>query len=137
MYGVVWITPPNSPANTDDTPSVSRTVRVSYSSPAAAALSVQSMPPTMVARANGSATGIFCSAASSTPPHQSHSTVVNGDSDGSDQAPAPVACSAAGTSGTPSLSLSSRPPTTRMMPMTTAASAPGTLYGSARCATNV
>ena len=68
MYGVVWMTPPSRPATSDATPSVSRIVRVSYSSPAAAALSVQSMPPTMVARANGSATGSFASAVSSTSP---------------------------------------------------------------------
>jgi hypothetical protein len=44
---------------------------VSYSSPAAAALSVQSMPPTMVATANGSATGSFAAAACSTVSHHS------------------------------------------------------------------
>ncbi len=42
---------------------------MSYSSPAAAALSVQSMPPTIVARANGSATGSFASAVVNTGPH--------------------------------------------------------------------
>src|SRR5436309_15359338 len=62
MYGVVWITPPRHAASTDATPSVRRMDRVSYSSPAAAALSVQSMPPTIVARANGNTTGSLSSA---------------------------------------------------------------------------
>ena len=62
MYGVFWMTPPHSPAATEASPSVSRTARVSYSSPAAAALSVQSMPPTMVASANGRAIGSRASA---------------------------------------------------------------------------
>ena len=62
MYGVVWMTPPSRPATSEATASVSRMERVSYSSPTAAALSVQSMPPTIVARANGNTTGSLPSA---------------------------------------------------------------------------
>ena len=55
MYGVFWITPPQSPVSTVATASTSRMSRVRYSSPAAIALSVLSMPPTIVSSANGSA----------------------------------------------------------------------------------
>ena len=51
---------------------------MSYSSPAAAALSVQSMPPTMVASANGTTTGSFSSASSMTGRHQSNPRSQNG-----------------------------------------------------------
>src|SRR5437660_12834368 len=62
------MTPPKIPAAKDASPSVSKIERVSYSSPAAAALSVQSMPPTMVAKAKGSTTGSFSSAGFQTDP---------------------------------------------------------------------
>ena len=52
MYGVDSTTPPQSPAATVQRPSVARIARVSYSSPAAAALSVLSIPPTIVESAN-------------------------------------------------------------------------------------
>src|SRR5436190_1747961 len=74
MYGVVCSTPPRRAAATDATPSVNRIVRVSNSSPAAAALSVQSMPPTIVANANGTAMGSFSRAAAVTISHQAGST---------------------------------------------------------------
>ena len=57
MYGVVWITPPHRAASSVATPSTPMTHRVSYSSPAAAALSVQSIPPTTVAKAKGMTIG--------------------------------------------------------------------------------
>ena len=57
MYGVLSTTPPQSPAASVHRPSVARIARVSYSSPAAAALSVLSMPPTIVESAKGSAIG--------------------------------------------------------------------------------
>ena len=56
MYGVFWITPPDTPARIVARASVSRMSRVRYSSPAAMALSVLSMPPMTVASAKGSAT---------------------------------------------------------------------------------
>ena len=40
MYGVDWMTPPHIPATSVASPSIAITPRVSYSSPAAAALSV-------------------------------------------------------------------------------------------------
>src|SRR6516225_2305076 len=86
MYGVVWITPPKNPASTDATPSVKSTLRVSYSSPAAWALSVQSRPPTIVAKANGNIMGILASAALSTRPHHEPSPASAGRSGGGDQA---------------------------------------------------
>src|SRR5437588_9436444 len=73
------MTPPQMPASTDATPSVSRIVRVSYSSPAAAALSVQSMPPTIVARAKGKATGKYASDAHHTRSHQARSQTKAGN----------------------------------------------------------
>src|SRR5260370_14243530 len=62
------MTPPKMPATNEARPSVNRMDRVSYSSPAAAALSVQSMPPTIVANANGNTTGSFSSAGFQTEP---------------------------------------------------------------------
>src|SRR5215472_914427 len=59
MYGVLSTTPPQSPAASVARPSVARIARVSYSSPAAAALSVLSIPPTMVEKANGIAIGRY------------------------------------------------------------------------------
>ena len=44
MYGVDWITPPNAPATSVAIPSAAMIRPVEYSSPAAEALSVQSMP---------------------------------------------------------------------------------------------
>jgi hypothetical protein len=52
---VFWTTPPQLPANAVATASMSKMSRVRYSSPAAAALSVLSMPPMIVTSANGSA----------------------------------------------------------------------------------
>src|SRR5512132_4581749 len=59
MYGVLSTTPPQSPAASVHRPSVARIARVSYSSPAAAALSVLSIPPTIVATAKGNAIGRY------------------------------------------------------------------------------
>ena len=59
MYGVDWMTPPHIPATRVASPSIAITPRVSYSSPAAAALSVQSMPPITVPRANGMTIGKY------------------------------------------------------------------------------
>ena len=86
MYGVVWITPPNSPASTEASPSVQRMLRVSYSSPAAAALSVQSIPPTIVARANGNIMGNCATAWANTGRHQDQLLANAGKNSGSLQA---------------------------------------------------
>src|SRR3989442_14904480 len=56
MWGVFGTTPPHSPATSVATASVKRMSRARYSSPAAAADSVLSMPPMIVTSANGSAT---------------------------------------------------------------------------------
>src|SRR6202035_4887662 len=55
IYGVFWMTPPQSPAAMVATASVSKISRARYSSPAATADSVLSMPPITVATANGMA----------------------------------------------------------------------------------
>src|SRR3989338_10784402 len=55
MYGVFWTTPPQSPARTVAPASTRSISRARYSSPAAAALSVLSIPPMIVTSANGSA----------------------------------------------------------------------------------
>src|SRR5882672_12118446 len=55
MYGVFWMTPPQSPAAMVATASVSKISRARYSSPTAMADSVLSMPPITVAKANGTA----------------------------------------------------------------------------------
>src|SRR3989442_7498411 len=65
MWGVFGTTPPHSPATSVATASVKRMSRARYSSPAAAADSVLSMPPMIVTSANGSATERYGSAASS------------------------------------------------------------------------
>ena len=86
MYGVVWITPPKRPASTEASPSVQRILRVSYSSPAAAALSVQSIPPTIVARANGNITGNCATAWMKTGCHQDQLRANAGKNSGSPHA---------------------------------------------------
>src|SRR5438105_245119 len=96
MYGVVCKTPPSSAPSTDVTPSVRRMVRVSYSSPALAALSVQSIPPTMVARANGTATGSLASDDHQTCCHQLQSHVSTGRKVGGAHAVGPADASAPG-----------------------------------------
>src|SRR5512146_2197507 len=58
------MTPPHAPATTVAIASVRSTSRARYSSPAAAALSVLSMPPMIVTSANGSATDRYGSASS-------------------------------------------------------------------------
>ncbi len=78
MYGVVWITPPKVPATRLASASVQSTWLVSYSSPAAAADSVQSIPPTTVARANGSATGKRPNASAHTWLHQAQPSAPKG-----------------------------------------------------------
>src|SRR5207245_1802059 len=74
MYGVFCTTPPHTPAMTVARASVMRMSRARYSSPAAAALSVLSMPPMMVTRANGSATERYGAASgqASRPPEGGH-----------------------------------------------------------------
>src|SRR5688572_15554445 len=67
MYGVDSTTPPQSPATTVQNPSVARIARVSYSSPAAAALSVLSIPPMIVITPKGSAIGRYPHASVSPP----------------------------------------------------------------------
>src|SRR5262247_1760162 len=62
MYGVFWMTPPHMPAAMVATASVSRMSRARYSSPAAMADSVLSMPPITVARAKGTASDRYGSA---------------------------------------------------------------------------
>src|SRR5262249_46179715 len=62
MYGVFWMTPPHTPAAMVATASVSRMSRARYSSPAAMADSVLSMPPMTVARAKGTASDRYGSA---------------------------------------------------------------------------
>ena len=71
MYGVFWITPPQSPASTVASASVSSTSRVRYSSPAASALSVLSIPPMIVTSANGSAIDRYGSVSRSASSHAS------------------------------------------------------------------
>ncbi len=75
MYGVFWMTPPHSPVSTVASASVRSTSRVRYSSPAAIALSVLSMPPMIVTSANGTAIDRYGSA-SCTP--SSHASVGHG-----------------------------------------------------------
>ena len=53
------MTPPQAPASTVAKASTPITLPVSYSSPAAAALSVQSIPPTTVPSANGITIGRY------------------------------------------------------------------------------
>src|SRR3990170_117820 len=65
MYGVFWTTPPQSPASTVAPASTISMSRARYSSPAAAALSVLSMPPMIVTSANGSAIDRYGSVAGS------------------------------------------------------------------------
>jgi hypothetical protein len=67
MYGVLSTTPPQRPATSVQNPSVMRIPRVSYSSPAAAALSVLSMPPMIVMTPNGRAIGRYAHASDSPP----------------------------------------------------------------------
>src|SRR2546427_182572 len=65
MYGVFWTTPPQSAASTVAPASVRRMSRARYSSPAAAALSVLSIPPMIVTSAKGNATERYGSVVSS------------------------------------------------------------------------
>src|SRR5262245_15444553 len=118
MYGVFWITPPHDPAMMVAAASVSRMSRVRYSSPAALADSVVSMPPTTVARANGRASGRYAIASGSA---GTHARVGQGraratDDTGSGAAPAPPPA------------ISHRPQKTAV-PARTAANAPGSPHG--------
>src|SRR5688572_23460357 len=110
MYGVVRITPPSDAAVTAATPSVIRTALVSYSSPAAAALSVQSMPPTIVASANGTATGSLPRANRNTGPHQPASLPYSDSHAAGSQRCGGTPLAGAGTSGSPVRSPRSQPP---------------------------
>src|SRR5215470_12574066 len=62
MYGVFWMTLPHTPAAMVASASVSRMSRARYSSPAAMADSVLSMPPITVASAKGTASDRYGSA---------------------------------------------------------------------------
>src|SRR6185503_10642661 len=59
------MTPPHRPVSTVASASTSKMSRVRYSSPAASALSVLSIPPTIVTSANGKAIDKYGSASSS------------------------------------------------------------------------
>src|SRR5712692_10135590 len=91
MYGVVGNTPPKSPATTVAMASVSKMSRVRYSSPAAAADSVLSMPPIVVSSANGSAIERYGSVAGSAASQSSvgHGTASRSDASARWLAPAP------------------------------------------------
>src|SRR5436190_11714281 len=117
MYGVFWTTPPQSAASTVAPASVRRISRVRYSSPAAAALSVLSIPPMIVTSAKGSASERYGSVASSA---SSHASVGQGI--------ASASVTATGGPASPPRPSHARSQK-RAVPARTAANAPGTPSG--------
>src|SRR5215467_10601947 len=125
MYCVFWMTPPHIPAAMVATASVSRMSRARYSSPAAMADSVLSMPPMTVAMAKGAANDRYGSAASIA---GTHASVGHG------MARTSAAGGAASDAGpAPSAALSQKMPA----PTATAANAPGRPPGSLTRPTSV
>src|SRR5438094_548895 len=117
MYGGFWTTPPQSAASTVAPASVRRISRVRYSSPAAAALSVLSIPPMIVTSAKGSASERYGSVASSA---SSHASVGQGI--------ASASVTATGGPASPPRPSHARSQK-RAVPARTAANAPGTPSG--------
>jgi len=116
MYGVFCTTPPQRPATIVARASVISTSRARYSSPAAAADSVLSIPPMIVTSANGSATERYGSATSSASIQTSvgHGSAMPG-------VPTAMACGRRPASQTPSQCTT--------VPASTAAKAPGSPRG--------
>jgi hypothetical protein len=123
MYGVVWMTPPQAPARMVASASTPITRPVSYSSPAAAALSVQSMPPTTVPSAKGITIGRYFTVCGQASSHSQRNAASH--SVGHSAAAGSIAMCA--TSG---IHPARRPRNWISPPITRAASAPGILSGN-------